>query len=81
MLCLLSLLPQRGFSFHPQVADAKVALHLTGLKASSQHDNVVPASTQLGNKSTIAASCVLGEGCVLGDKSSIKRSVLGNNCK
>lgn len=64
-----------------QVADSNVALHLSGLKASQPHDNVVPASTTLGHKTTIAAACVLGEGCALGDKSSIKRSVLGHGCR
>lgn len=64
-----------------QVADVNVALHLSGLKASKQFENVVPASVQIGNKSTIASGCILGEGCVLGDKSSIKRSVLGSGCK
>ncbi len=64
-----------------QLADSRTALHLTGLKASANHENVVPTSTQLGNKFTIAAACILGENCALGDKTSIKRSVLGSNCK
>ncbi len=58
-----------------------MALHLAGLRPSTQHESVVPAGTVFGNKTTITAGCVLGEGCVLGDKSSIKRSVLGSNVK
>lgn len=63
-----------------EVADSSQALHLSGLHAS-KFDNIVPPSTTIGNKTTITAACIVGENCVLGDKSSIKRSVLGHNCK
>jgi hypothetical protein len=66
---------------HAQVADPRVALHLSGLQASAQYDNVVPVGTMIGAKSTVAAGCVLGDSCVLGDKTSIKRSVLGAGCR
>mmetsp|Transcript_13010 Transcript_13010/g.22960 ORF Transcript_13010/g.22960 Transcript_13010/m.22960 type:complete len:470 (+) Transcript_13010:3-1412(+) len=63
------------------LADSKTALSLTGLKPSALHENVVPTTTVLGNKSTISAACLIGEHCSIGDKSSIKRSVLGNNVR
>jgi translation initiation factor eIF-2B subunit gamma len=60
-----------------EVADPGVALlKLTGLRPG-RHDNIVPPSCALGNKATVASACILGEGCAVGDKSSIKRSVLG----
>ena len=63
-----------------QVADPGLALHLSGLKPT-KYDNIVAPSTVLGNKTTVAAGCVVGENGVLGDKTSIKRSVLGSNVK
>ncbi len=63
-----------------QVADPHAALHLTGMRPS-KYDNVVAESATIGSKTTIAAACIVGENCVLGDKSSIKRSILGNGCK
>jgi len=38
-------------------------------------------SCQLGAKATVAAGCMLGRGTTLGDKCSVKRSVLGRLCK
>ncbi|GFH11458.1 eukaryotic initiation factor, partial [Haematococcus lacustris] len=70
----------REVSGHDSQA-VQAAATARGLRPSKLHDNVVPASTVLGNKTTIAAGCVLGEGCTLGDKASIKRSVLGANCR
>lgn len=64
-----------------QAADSGAALHLTGLTPSAQHDNVVPPSVTLGSKATVASGCVLGEGCAVGDRASIKRSVLGSGCR
>ncbi|KAG1665277.1 hypothetical protein FOA52_015854 [Chlamydomonas sp. UWO 241] len=61
-----------------EVADPATALHLTGHRPS-RYDNVVAASAVLGTKTTVAAACIVGEGCTLGDKSSIKRSVLGRD--
>lgn len=63
-----------------EVADPNLALHLSGLRPS-KYDNIVAASTTLGNKTTVAAACIVGDNGVIGDKSSIKRSVLGNGVK
>uniref|UniRef100_A0A7R9VHL7 Translation initiation factor eIF2B subunit gamma n=1 Tax=Chlamydomonas euryale TaxID=1486919 RepID=A0A7R9VHL7_9CHLO len=59
-----------------EVADPTTALHLTGQKPS-KYDNVVSPSAVLGSKTTVAAACIVGDACELGDRSSIKRSVLG----
>jgi hypothetical protein len=29
----------------------------------------------------VGPSCIVGEDCVVGDKTSVKRSVIGNNCR
>ena len=63
-----------------QVADPGLALHLSGLRPT-KYDNIVAASTSIGNKTTVAAACIVGENGQLGDKSSIKRSVLGNGVR
>ncbi|GAX72742.1 hypothetical protein CEUSTIGMA_g198.t1 [Chlamydomonas eustigma] len=63
-----------------EVADPNVALHLSGLRPS-KYDNIVATTTTLGNKATVASACIVGENSVLGDKSSIKRSVLGNGIR
>jgi translation initiation factor eIF-2B subunit gamma len=62
------------------VADPATALHLSGLKAT-KYDNIVAASTTMGSKCVVGAACLVGENGVLGDKSSIKRSVLGNGVR
>lgn len=63
-----------------QVAASDVALHLTGLEPS-KYDNIVPPSTTFGAKSTVGNACIVGENGTLGDKVSVKRSVIGNNAK
>ena len=50
-------------------------------KANPKHDNYVDDACQLGAKTTVAAGCMLGRGTTLGDKCSVKRSVLGHLCK
>lgn len=62
------------------VAAADTALQLTGL-SPSKYDNVVPPSVSLGAKATVGPSCIMGEDCVVGDKTSVKRSVIGSNCR
>lgn len=31
--------------------------------------------------SQVGPSCIMGEDCVVGDKTSVKRSVIGSNCR
>ena len=50
-------------------------------KANPKYDNFVDDACQLGAKTTVAAGCMLGRGTTLGDKCSVKRSVLGHLCK
>ena len=44
-------------------------------------NNIVADSVELGNKSTIGGGCIVGDGTRMGEKSSIKRSVIGANCQ
>ena len=44
-------------------------------------NNFVADSVELGNKSTIGGGCIVGDGTRMGEKSSIKRSVIGANCQ
>ena len=62
------------------IADASIALHLSDHKPT-KYENIIAASTVMGAKCVVGAACLVGENGVLGDKSSIKRSVLGNGCK
>ncbi len=50
-------------------------------RANPKYDNFMDDSCQLGAKATVAAGCMLGRGTTLGDKCSVKRSVLGRLCK
>jgi translation initiation factor eIF-2B subunit gamma len=52
------------------------ALRLTGLSAG-RHGNVVAADAALGAKATVGPACVVAAGCSLGDRASVKRSVVG----
>lgn len=56
------------------------ASHLSGY-AFSTHNNVIHPSTVLGSKSTVGPQCMLGEGSQMGDKCSVKRSVIGRHCR
>ena len=56
------------------------SFHLTGLNLS-RFDNAVDPSVSIGSKSTIGAQCIVGAHTSLGDKCSVKRSVIGANCK
>uniref|UniRef100_A0A7R9SVV9 Translation initiation factor eIF2B subunit gamma n=1 Tax=Polyblepharides amylifera TaxID=1486889 RepID=A0A7R9SVV9_9CHLO len=62
------------------VAQPGVAAHLTGFTLS-KYDNVVDKTAELGNRTTIGPGCIVGAQCVLGDRSSIRRSVLGKGVK
>ncbi|KQJ97549.1 translation initiation factor eIF-2B subunit gamma [Brachypodium distachyon] len=56
------------------------ASHLSGYSFST-HNNIVHLSCVLGSKTTIGPQCMLAEGSQLGDKCSIKRSVIGRHCR
>lgn len=56
------------------------AIHLTGYEVST-HNNVIHETASLGWKSTVGPHCMLGEGSTLGEKCSIKKSVVGRHCR
>ncbi|KAG9454850.1 hypothetical protein H6P81_007754 [Aristolochia fimbriata] len=56
------------------------ASHLSGYSFSAQN-NIIHPSAELGNKTTVGPNCMLGEGSQLGDKCSVKRSVIGSHCR
>lgn len=56
------------------------ASHLTGYTLSA-HNNIVLSSENFGPKTTIGPHCMVGEGSQLGDKCSVKRSVVGRHCR
>ena len=39
------------------------------------------SSVSVGNKSSVAPGCVVGRGSVLGQKCSVKRTVIGAGCQ
>ncbi|ESW31401.1 hypothetical protein PHAVU_002G235800 [Phaseolus vulgaris] len=54
--------------------------HLSGYSFSAQN-NIIHPSAELGAKTTVGPHCVLGEGSQMGDKCSVKRSVIGRHCR
>ncbi|WVZ80325.1 hypothetical protein U9M48_027811 [Paspalum notatum var. saurae] len=56
------------------------ASHLSGYSFSAQN-NIIHPSSVLGSKTTIGPHCILAEGSQLGDKCSVKRSVIGRHCR
>ncbi|CAN7034064.1 unnamed protein product [Brassica oleracea var. botrytis] len=56
------------------------ANHLSGYSFSAHH-NIVHPSAELGSKTTVGPHCMLGEGSQVGDKCSVKRSVIGRHCR
>ncbi|KAL6879666.1 hypothetical protein ACP4OV_012325 [Aristida adscensionis] len=56
------------------------ANHLSGYAFSAQN-NIIHPSSVLGSKTTIGPHCMLAEGSQLGDKCSVKRSVIGRHCR
>ncbi|XP_057955553.1 uncharacterized protein LOC131149267 [Malania oleifera] len=56
------------------------ASHLSGY-SFSVHNNIIHPSAELGSKTTVGPHCMLGEGSQMGDKCSVKRSVIGRHCR
>ena len=63
------------------VATPQLALHLLGPPTNPKHDNWLDPSVKLGAKTTVGPGCIIGAGTVVGDKGSVKRSVVGLDCK
>ncbi|KAK6163998.1 hypothetical protein DH2020_000862 [Rehmannia glutinosa] len=56
------------------------ASHLSGYTFSA-HNNIIHPSAVLGSKTTVGPQCMLGEGSQMGDKCSVKKSVIGRHCR
>ncbi|KAJ9146621.1 hypothetical protein P3X46_028860 [Hevea brasiliensis] len=56
------------------------ANHLSGYSFSA-HNNIIHPSAQLGSKTTVGPHRMLGEGSQMGDKCTVKRSVVGRHCR
>jgi len=54
--------------------------HITGLPLS-RHDNFLGQQVELGQKSTVGPGCIVGFASRLGDKVTVKRSVMGRRCR
>ncbi|XP_020215641.1 translation initiation factor eIF-2B subunit gamma [Cajanus cajan] len=54
--------------------------HLSGYSFSAQN-NIIDPSAEIGAKTTVGPHCMLGEGSQMGDKCSVKRSVIGRHCR
>ncbi|KAI3450088.1 hypothetical protein Pfo_006753 [Paulownia fortunei] len=56
------------------------ASHLSGYTFSAQN-NIIHPSAVVGSKTTVGPQCMLGEGSQMGDKCSVKKSVIGRHCR
>ncbi|KAK6936922.1 Nucleotidyl transferase domain [Dillenia turbinata] len=56
------------------------ASHLSGYSFSA-HNNIIHPSVEIGAKTTVGPQCMLAEGTQMGDKCSVKRSVIGRHCR
>ena len=54
---------------------------MLGPPTNPKHDNWVDPSVKLGGKTTVGAGCIIGAATLVADKCSIKRSVVGHDCK
>ncbi|CAD7696552.1 unnamed protein product [Ostreobium quekettii] len=63
-----------------ELASPELCSRLVGVQSTKQ-DSYVHQTVELGNKATIASSCMVGEGTQVGDRSSIKRAVIGKKCR
>ncbi|KAL3137832.1 hypothetical protein ABBQ38_005086 [Trebouxia sp. C0009 RCD-2024] len=50
-------------------------------KPNSRFENFVHETVKLGSKATVSAGCIVGKGSILGDRCSVKRSIIGSTCK
>lgn len=56
------------------------ASHISGYTFSAQN-NIIHPTAALGSKTTVGPQCMLGEGSEMGDKCSVKKSVIGRHCR
>ncbi|KAJ7540169.1 hypothetical protein O6H91_10G003800 [Diphasiastrum complanatum] len=53
---------------------------LTGYTVSNQN-NVIHPTAEIGSKTTVGPQCMVGDGSKLGDKCSVKKSIVGRHCR
>jgi NDP-sugar pyrophosphorylase family protein len=63
-----------------ELASPADGAHLTGL-VLSKHDNFLGREVEIGAKSAVGSACIVGWGAKLGDKCTMKRSVMGRRCR
>lgn len=63
------------------VATPQLALQLLGPPTNPKHENWLDPSVKLGAKTTVGPGCIMGADTLVGDKASVKRSVVGADCK
>ena len=63
-----------------ELASPADAGHLTGLSLS-KHENYLGREVEIGAKSAVGFACIVGWGSKLGDKCTMKRSVMGRRCR
>jgi len=59
------------------VATPALAVQLLGPPSNPRHENWMETPKRLGSKATVGAGCVIAGGADIGDKTSVKRSVIG----
>jgi len=62
-----------------EVATPVLAERLLGPATNPRHENWLDPSVKPGAKSTIGAGCIIAAGCTVGDKNTLKRSVMGRS--
>ena len=56
------------------------ALRVLREEPAPRYDNLVAGSVALGARANVAAATMVGADCVLGERASVKRSVVGQGC-
>ena len=57
------------------------AAHITGLPLNKAYDNFLHPQVELGAKAVVGSGCIVGFGTKLGDKATLKRSIMGRRCR
>ena len=63
-----------------EVVLPELAPKLLGVTPSARGENFLAPGVVLGNKATVSSGCTVGSDSTLGDKCSVKRSVIGRGC-
>lgn len=77
LFCARANTTQAYVDINKEVATPAVAVRLLGAATNARHENWMDPSTRLGAKATVGAGCIVAPGCIVGDKSTLKRSIVG----